>query len=42
VLWLWLWLSVMLCVDYGRRNYSPVAFLGVYPADVTPERTRSS
>jgi hypothetical protein len=27
-------------LDYGRRNYSPVAFLGVYPADVTPERTR--
>ena len=27
-------------LDYGRRNFSPIAFLGVFPADVTPERTR--
>ena len=27
-------------LDYGRRNFTPLAFLGVFPADVTPERTR--
>ena len=26
--------------DYGVRNFSPTAFVGVYPADITPERTR--
>ena len=26
--------------DYGVRHFSPAAFIGVYPADVTPERTR--
>ena len=27
-------------LDYGVRHFSPTAFIGVYPADVTPERTR--
>ena len=26
--------------DYGVRHFSPAAFIGVYPANVTPERTR--
>ena len=27
-------------LDYGRRNFTPLSFLGVFPADITPERTR--
>jgi len=27
-------------LDYGRRHFTPVSFLGVFPSDVTPARTR--
>ena len=27
-------------LDYGRRNFTPLSFIGVFPADITPERTR--
>jgi hypothetical protein len=26
--------------DYGRRNFTPLQFLGVFPADLEPPRTR--